>query len=81
MNCKFDLVRVEYRTAILTAKAFASGMYPSAVHSAELRVGEQVAIGGSHTLILKPDGTVWACGNNALGQLGLGSPSDYYFPS
>ena len=33
-------------TAVLRAKAFGSGMYPSAVHSAAFRVGGQVAIGG-----------------------------------
>jgi alpha-tubulin suppressor-like RCC1 family protein len=31
------------------------------------------ASAGSHTVVLKPDGTVWAIGNNNYGQLGNGS--------
>jgi alpha-tubulin suppressor-like RCC1 family protein len=31
------------------------------------------ASAGSHTVVLKPDGTVWAIGNNNYGQLGSGS--------
>ena len=33
----------------------------------------QVAAGAEHTLILKADGTVWACGVNQYGQLGDGT--------
>lgn len=33
---------------------------------------EKVACGDGHTLILKTDGTVWSCGSNYNGQLGLG---------
>jgi len=31
-----------------------------------------VAIGGRHTLLLAEDGTVYGCGSNELGELGLG---------
>ncbi|NBD22977.1 RCC1 domain-containing protein [Paenibacillus glycinis] len=34
------------------------------------------ASGGGHTLALKKEGTVWAWGNNAYGQLGYGSSSE-----
>jgi fibronectin type 3 domain-containing protein len=34
--------------------------------------GAQVADNGSHRLVIKPDGTLWANGNNAYGQLGNG---------
>ena len=32
---------------------------------------KQVICGGNHTFIIKNDGTVWACGYNRYGQLGL----------
>ncbi|AEC01406.1 fimbrillin family protein [Parasphaerochaeta coccoides] len=32
-----------------------------------------VSTGGSHAMILKKDGTLWATGNNTTGQLGLGN--------
>ena len=32
-----------------------------------------IAAGGNHTVVLKSDGTVWACGQNSYGQLGIGS--------
>ncbi|WP_274648814.1 fibronectin type III domain-containing protein [Paenibacillus humicola] len=35
-----------------------------------------VSAGGGHTLALKRDGTVWAWGNNAYGQLGYGSATE-----
>ena len=34
---------------------------------------KMVSAGMYHTLILKNDGTVWACGNNSVGQLGDGT--------
>ena len=37
---------------------------------------KQVACGGSHTIILKNDGTVWSCGNNGSGQLGLNNTTN-----
>ena len=32
---------------------------------------KQIYCGGSHTFILKNDGSVWACGSNGSGGLGL----------
>ncbi len=37
---------------------------------------KQVAAGGSHSLALKTDGTLWAWGNNWAGQLGIGSMNE-----
>ena len=34
---------------------------------------KQIACGGSHTFILKNDGSLWSCGYNGKGQLGLGN--------
>lgn len=40
-----------------------------------------VATGNDHTVILKSDGTVWACGRNNSGQLGDGdSPNNKNYP-
>ncbi len=35
---------------------------------------------GGHTLFLKNDGTVWACGSNLYGQLGDGTTTDQFYP-
>ena len=37
---------------------------------------KQIACGQVHTIIIKNDGSVWACGYNANGQLGLGDTTN-----
>ncbi|HHY0050379.1 TPA: RCC1 domain-containing protein, partial [Clostridioides difficile] len=37
---------------------------------------KDVICGGSHTFIIKNDGSVWACGYNNYGQLGLGDTTN-----
>ena len=39
---------------------------------------KEVYLGGGHTLILKNDNTLWGCGYNDFGQLGLGDTTDRY---
>ena len=39
---------------------------------------KSVYCGRSHTIILKNDGTLWGCGNNGSGQLGLGDTAHKY---
>ena len=39
---------------------------------------KSVYCGSYHTLILKNDGTLWGCGNNDYGQLGLGDTTNRY---
>ena len=39
---------------------------------------KQIACGRNCTYILKNDGSVWSCGNNSYGQLGLGGDKDYF---
>ena len=39
-----------------------------------------VAAGQYHTLALKNDGTVWACGDNSYGQLGDGTTTQRLTP-
>ena len=40
----------------------------------------QVAAGYMHTLIVRADGSLWACGYNMNGQLGVGTTTDRYTP-
>ena len=37
---------------------------------------KSIYCGASHTIILKNNGTLWACGNNQYGQLGLGDATN-----
>ena len=37
---------------------------------------KEVVCGDNHTFILKNDGSLWACGENSSGQLGLGDETD-----
>ena len=39
---------------------------------------KEIYCGGSHTFMLKNDGTLWGCGYNYNGQLGLGDSDDRY---
>ena len=39
---------------------------------------KEIYCGGSHTFMLKNDGTLWSCGYNYNGQLGLGDSDDRY---
>src|SRR5688572_12082177 len=52
-----SLLRVLYAAAFVLTASSASAQ-------------PAVAGGGAHSLILKPDGTVWAAGQNGWGQLG-----------
>jgi hypothetical protein len=47
---------------------------------AEELLFEQVAAGGSHTVAIKADGTLWAWGRNQAGQLGDGTTEDQSSP-
>jgi len=50
------------------------------VHAAPGENWKQAAAGGSHTVALKKDGTLWAWGNNWAGVLGTGSTSNSAVP-
>ena len=42
---------------------------------------KQVICGAYHTFILKNDGSIWGCGYNNSGQLGLGTSDDNTYTS
>ncbi len=60
-------------TLQLKVKAFLAGMTPSLTTTGDYVITGSVAAGGNHVLGLKSDGTVWAWGLNATGQLGDGT--------
>lgn len=55
----------------------------TAQRSVSINVSEWASVsgGGSHTLAIKKDGTLWAWGHNEEGQLGLGDTRDRYTPT
>src|SRR5690606_20042481 len=65
---------------LLRVKAFKTGILASKTKTAAYQVGPQVVTGAEHTLALKSDGTVWSWGNNAYGQLGIGSNANHTIP-
>ena len=68
------------RAAIVKAKALQSGLPPSEVARRDYVITGSVMAGGSHTLALKTDRTVWAWGANTTGQLGDGSTTQRTSP-
>ena len=46
---------------------------PSPIQFSGLTGITAIAAGSDHSLFLKSDGTVWACGRNSEGQLGIGN--------
>lgn len=40
-----------------------------------------IAVGWDHSLVLRPDGSLWAWGYNGYGQLGLGHSTDQNTPT
>jgi alpha-tubulin suppressor-like RCC1 family protein len=58
------------RAKIVKARAWATGLSPSAVARRDYVITGAISAGGSHSLALKTDGTVVAWGLNGNGQLG-----------
>jgi alpha-tubulin suppressor-like RCC1 family protein len=50
-----------------------SALHPYPVHMGAGFAWKAIAAGGSHTLLIRADGTLWACGINTSGQLGDGT--------
>ena len=75
-----------FANATLKARAYKIGTEPSAVTSGTFTVSGTagaagvLAAGYSHTLVAKPDGTVWAWGSNNHGKLGDGSTTPRWSP-
>lgn len=64
------------RTMTLKVTAFWANGHKSSSTRADYLITGALAIGGYHTLALKSDGTVWACGFNSHGQLGDGTKTN-----
>ncbi|MCY1019463.1 RCC1 domain-containing protein [Pyxidicoccus sp. MSG2] len=57
------------------AEPHAQASHPSTLSGAPAHA--HIEGGGGHSLALRPDGTAWAWGSNAYGQLGNGGPTLY----
>ena len=66
--------------AMTLGKLFLGLLFFSLSTPGLLAVQPAVAAGFSHSLFLKSDGTVWACGKSESGQVGNGSFSDQWTP-
>lgn len=44
----------------------------------EIENVKTISAGGNHSVLLKADGTAWACGQNSYGQLGNGTTTEKY---
>jgi alpha-tubulin suppressor-like RCC1 family protein len=64
----------------LRARAFKSGLNPSAVRTADYRLQGAVVAGSDHSLALKADGSIWAWGIGSFGRLGNGGTTDQWTP-
>ena len=45
------------------------------------KIPKNISCGSNHTIVLMTDGTIWGTGNNASGQLGVGSTTYSYYQS
>ena len=68
------------RAQVLKVRAWATGLTVSAVRRADFVITGAISAGQHHTLVLKEDGTVWAFGLNANGQVGNNSIIDALSP-
>ena len=68
------------RSLVLKAAAWKAGMTSSAVTRRDYVVTGAVAARGTHTVVLKADGTVWTFGTNGAGELGDSTTTTRFSP-
>ncbi|MEC0248474.1 RCC1 repeat- and reductase domain-containing protein [Paenibacillus chitinolyticus] len=68
------------KLALLSMLGVSSFILDGSQARAASSIAPSVAVGASHSLALKDDGTVWAWGNNDFGQLGNGTTKDSPVP-
>jgi alpha-tubulin suppressor-like RCC1 family protein len=76
MDMKIVLVAL---ALVISGIALAEGTAPE-VKKIPFFAGKAIC-GGTHTLIIEKDGTLWAAGDNHAGELGLGIKSDFVISS
>ena len=75
-----NILLINASPTTLKVKAFLTATQePSATKIATYIITGQVSTSGSHTLVLRADGTVWATGKNDYGQLGDGTTTSQIF--
>lgn len=74
-------------TTLLRARAFRDGVESVTAADVYLLSGREtllpvgtVAVGNVHTLVLRPNGDIWATGHSFAGQLGISDTTDHLVP-
>jgi len=68
------------QSQIVKVRAWSAGLDPSAVRRADFLVVGAIGAGGAFSTALRADGTVWAWGGNAGGQVGDGTTTTRLTP-
>src|SRR5205814_5677394 len=76
-RCQLSHLCVRNQTMTFKAKAWKSGVLPSDVANAAYLISGAAGAGDSHSLAVKPDGSVWSWGLSSWGRLGRSTSGSY----